>query len=299
MVKSIRKAVFPVAGFGTRFLPATKSMPKEMLTVVDKPLIQYALEEAIDAGIEEFIFIIGRNKQNIEDHFDLAFELNQILLARGNRECELASINDFLPETGAIKYIRQNQALGLGHAIWCARHMIGEEAFAIISPDDLILSDRPCIGQLIKAYEETGGNMVAVMDVPRNDTDKYGILDTPNGNDKLAICKGLVEKPRPCDAPSTLSIIGRYILDAEIFKYLDKHQIGAGNEIQLTDAMAKLIGGKPFHGLRFDGERFDCGTKPGWLDANIAFSLARSDMRENTKIILQKYNNMDINKDNI
>ena len=177
--------------------------------------------------------------------------------------------------------------------------MIGEEAFAIISPDDLILSDRPCIGQLIKAYEETGGNMVAVMDVPRNDTDKYGILDTPNGNDKLAICKGLVEKPRPCDAPSTLSIIGRYILDAEIFKYLDKHQIGAGNEIQLTDAMAKLIGGKPFHGLRFDGERFDCGTKPGWLDANIAFSLARSDMRENTKIILQKYNNMDINKDNI
>ncbi len=299
MVKSIRKAIFPVAGFGTRFLPATKSMPKEMLTVVDKPLIQYALEEAIDAGIEEFIFIIGRNKQNIEDHFDLAFELNQILLARGNRERELASINDFLPETGAIKYIRQNQALGLGHAIWCARDMIGEEAFAIISPDDLILSDRPCIGQLIKAYEETGGNMVAVMDVPRTDTDKYGILDTPNGNDKLVICEGLVEKPRPCDAPSTLSIIGRYILDAEIFKHLDKHQIGAGNEIQLTDAMAKLIGGKPFHGLRFDGERFDCGTKPGWLDANIAFSLARSDMRENTKKILQKYNNMDIDQDNI
>ncbi len=299
MVKSIRKAIFPVAGFGTRFLPATKSMPKEMLTVVDKPLIQYALEEAIDAGIEEFIFIIGRNKQNIEDHFDLAFELNQILLARGNRERELASINDFLPETGAIKYIRQNQALGLGHAIWCARDMIGEEAFAIISPDDLILSDRPCIGQLIKAYEETGGNMVAVMDVPRTDTDKYGILDTPNGNDKLVICEGLVEKPRPCDAPSTLSIIGRYILDAEIFKHLDKHQIGAGNEIQLTDAMAKLIGGKPFHGLRFDGERFDCGSKSGWLDANIAFSLARPDMRENTKKILQKYNNMDIDKDNI
>ncbi len=299
MAKSIRKAVFPVAGFGTRFLPATKSMPKEMLTVVDKPLIQYALEEAMDAGIEEFIFIIGRNKQNIEDHFDLAFELNKTLSSRGNKAPELASINDFLPKSGAIKYIRQNQALGLGHAIWCARHLIGDEAFAIISPDDLVLSDQPCIGQLINAHEETGGNMIAVMDVPKNDTDKYGILDTPNGNDKLAICNGLVEKPRPCDAPSTLSIIGRYILDAEIFTHLDKHQIGAGNEIQLTDAMAKLIGGKPFHGLRFDGHRFDCGTKSGWLDANIAFSLARPDMRENTITILQKYNDINIHKGNI
>jgi len=289
MRKPVRKAVFAVAGFGTRFLPATKSMPKEMLTVVDKPLIQYAVEEAANAGIEEFIFVTGRNKQAIEDHFDIAYELNRTLSDRGGKEEALASINDFLPAAGAIKYTRQTEALGLGHAIWCARHMIGDEPFAIISADDLVLSDKSCIGQLIEAHNETGGNVVGVMDVPKEDTDKYGILDTPNGNDKLAICDGLVEKPKPSEAPSTLSIIGRYVLSSEVFNHLAKHEKGVGNEIQLTDAMAKLIGQQPFHGLRFDGTRFDCGTKSGWLEANIAFALDRADMKDAAKSILQKY----------
>lgn len=289
MVKPVRKAVFPVAGFGTRFLPATKAMPKEMLPVVDKPLIQYAVEEAVQAGIEEFIFVTGRNKQTIEDHFDISYELNQTLSNRGGKEDALASINNFLPQIGAIKYVRQREALGLGHAIWCARHMIGDEPFAIISPDDLVLSDQPCIGQLMEAHNQTGGNVVAVLDVPKEDTDKYGIIDSPNAHDKLAICEGLVEKPKPDDAPSTLSIIGRYVLSSDIFDHLEKHEKGAGGEIQLTDAMAKLIGHQPFHGLRFDGTRFDCGTKSGWLEANIAFALDRPDMAQATRSILNKY----------
>ena len=289
MTHPVKKAVFPVAGFGTRFLPATKSIPKEMLTVVDKPLIQYAVEEAAAAGIEEFIFVTGRNKQAMEDHFDHAYELERTLADRGGKEEALESIRTPLKEAGAIKYVRQMQALGLGHAVWCARHMIGDEPFAVISPDDLVLADAPCMAQLVEAHAETGGNVVAVMDVPREHTKRYGILDTPNAADRLAQIDGLVEKPDPADAPSTLSIIGRYILQPEVFQHLSRHERGAGDEIQLTDAMAKLIGNQPFHGLRFDGERFDCGTKAGWLDANIAFSLAREDMAEATRQTLKKY----------
>ncbi len=289
MQKPVRKAVFPVAGFGTRFLPATKSMPKEMLTVLEKPLIQSALEEAVSAGIEEFIFVISDNKQSIRDHFEVSKELNQILTARGDKQEELSSINDFLPPANSIKYVTQDEALGLGHAIWCARDLIDDEPFAIISPDDLIQAESPCIGQLIDAHNKTGGNVVAVMHVPKEETNKYGILDTPNADDQLAICEGLVEKPNPTDAPSTLSIIGRYILSSDVFAHLEKHERGAGNEIQLTDAMAKLIGTQPFHGLQFDGVRFDCGTKPGWLEANIAFALDRPDMHNSAQRILAKY----------
>lgn len=288
MSRRVRKAVFPVAGLGTRFLPATKAMPKEMLTVVDKPLIQYAIEEAAAAGIEEFILVTGRGKQAIEDHFDLSYELNNVLSAR-NKADALASVTDFLPEAGKIKYVRQPEAKGLGHAIWCARDMIGDEPFAIISPDDLVLSDQPCLKQLVDAHHQTGGNVVGVMDVPRQMTSKYGILDTPNPQDKLSEITGLVEKPNPDEAPSTLSIIGRYVLDGSVLKFLDAHEIGAGGEIQLTDAMAKLIGHQPFHGLRYEGERFDCGTKEGWLAANIAYSLARPDMVESTRETLARF----------
>ena len=288
MSSKVTKAVFPVAGLGTRFLPATKAMPKEMLTVVDKPLIQYAVEEAMAAGIEEFIFVTGRGKQAIEDHFDLAFELKATLERRGKTK-ELDEILAFLPPAGRVKYVRQTEALGLGHAVWCARDMIGDEFFAVVSPDDLILSETPCLKQLVDAHAETGGNTVAVMDVPRDQTDRYGILDTPNADDRLADIQGLVEKPAPADAPSTLSIIGRYVLDGAIFGHLDRHEKGAGGEIQLTDAMAKLIGTGPFHGLRFEGERYDCGTKDGWLAANIAFSLARPDRREATRAIVNRF----------
>lgn len=288
MTARVRKAVFPVAGLGTRFLPATKAMAKEMLTVVDKPLIQYAVEEAMAAGIEEFILVTGRGKQAIEDHFDLAYELNATLTSRGKTK-ELAEVSDFLPPAGAIKYIRQTQALGLGHAIWCARDLIGDEPFAILSPDDLVLGATPCMKQLVEAYSETGGSVVAVMDVPRDQTNRYGILDTPNPQDRLAEIRGLVEKPKPEEAPSTLSIIGRYILDGSVFAHLARHEIGAGGEIQLTDAMAKLIGTQPFFGLRFEGERFDCGTKDGWLAANIAFSLARPDMADATRATLKRF----------
>lgn len=279
MSRPVRKAVFPVAGLGTRFLPATKAMAKEMLTLVDKPLIQHAVEEAATAGIEEFILVTGRGKQALEDHFDVAFELETVLEARGKADA-LAAIRDFLPEPGAIKYVRQTRTLGLGHAIWCARHMIGDEPFAILSPDDVVLGQTPFLAQLIEAREETGGNVVAVMDVPRDQTHRYGILDTPNPDDRLAEIRGLVEKPSPEAAPSTLSIIGRYILDAAVLDHLDRHETGAGGEIQLTDAMAKMIGAGPFHGLRFEGERFDCGTKEGWLAANVAYGLARPDLAD-------------------
>lgn len=277
MSRRVRKAVFPVAGLGTRFLPATKAMPKEMLTLVDKPLIQHAMEEAAAAGIEEFILVTGRGKQALEDHFDVAFELETVLEARGKTEA-LASVRDFLPAAGAIKYVRQTRALGLGHAIWCARDLIGDEPFAILSPDDVVLAQTPCLAQLIAAHEETGGNVVAVMDVPRDQTHRYGILDTPNPESRLPEIRGLVEKPDPAVAPSTLSIIGRYILDGSVFSHLDRHETGAGGEIQLTDAMAHMIGAAPFHGLRFAGERFDCGTKEGWLAANVAYGLAHPDL---------------------
>ena len=284
----VRKAVFPVGGLGTRFLPATKAMPKEMLPVVDKPLIQYAAEEAWAAGIEELIFVTSRGKAAIEDHFDHVLELEQTLTARGKTGL-LKEIEPLLRRPGEILYTRQQEPLGLGHAVWCARHLVGDEPFAVLLADDLIMADRPCLAQMIDAYTETGGNLVAVENVPREETNRYGILDVSHDDGRLAEAKGLVEKPAPEVAPSTLSIIGRYILQPEVFAELDRHDTGAGGEIQLTDAMARTIGDIPFHGLRFDGRRFDCGSKAGFLEANVAFALARGDLVDDMTEILRRY----------
>ena len=279
MTKPVKKAVFPVAGLGTRFLPATKVMPKEMLTVVDKPLIQYAVEEAFEAGIDEIIFVTGRNKGALEDHFDHAYELEDTLEQRGKTE-PLAMLREQLPEPGKVRSVRQQAPLGLGHAVWCAKELVGDEPFAVILPDDLVLAQKGVTAQMVEAYNKHGGNLVGVMDVPREHTSRYGILDI--GKDggisgSLVEVTGLVEKPAPEDAPSTLSIIGRYILQPEVFTALEAHETGQGGEIQLTDAMAKLIGKQPFHGLRYQGTRYDCGDKLGFLQANIAFALDRND----------------------
>jgi UTP--glucose-1-phosphate uridylyltransferase len=276
----IKKAIFPVGGLGTRFLPATKAMPKEMLPVVDKPLIQYAVEEAAAAGIEEFIFVTGRNKTAIEDHFDHSFELEAALQAKGKSDA-LNLVKAMMRGPGAVQYVRQQQAAGLGHAVWCARHLVGDDPVAVLLADDLILG-QSCVREMIEAYD--GGNMVAVMDVPRDQTGAYGII-TPGGDDGHVVdVRGLVEKPRPDKAPSTIGVVGRYIITPEVFTTLDSQERGAGGEIQLTDALAKQIGSTPFRGLRFSGERFDCGSKIGFLQANIAFGLAdgalESDLRD-------------------
>jgi UTP--glucose-1-phosphate uridylyltransferase len=289
MAQRIRKAVFPVGGLGTRFLPATKAMPKEMLPVVDKPLIQYAVEEARAAGIEEFIFVTGRSKSAIEDHFDHSYELETTLRDRA-KEAQIVALNSWMPHPGQVAYTRQQVPLGLGHAVWCARNLVGEEPFAVLLADDLILADTPCLKQMIDAQRATDGSMVAVMEVPREQTNRYGVLDVANDDGRLVSVKGVVEKPEPAVAPSNLSIIGRYILQPEVFDHLSRIGRGAGNEIQLTDALAELIrGNKPFHGLRFDGKRFDCGDKVGFLQANIAFALARPDMASAVRKILDEY----------
>ncbi|HLJ63165.1 MAG TPA: UTP--glucose-1-phosphate uridylyltransferase GalU [Stellaceae bacterium] len=289
MAQRVRKAVFPVGGLGTRFLPATKAMPKEMLPVVDKPLIQYAVEEAQAAGIEEFIFVTGRSKTAIEDHFDHSYELETSLRERG-KDQQMREVNSWMPSPGQIAYTRQQNPLGLGHAVWCARNLVGDEPFAVLLADDLILAKTPCLKQMIDAQAETGGNVVAIMEVPREHTNRYGVIDIEKDDGRLVKVKGVVEKPDPAVAPSNLSIIGRYILEPEVFDYLARTGRGAGNEIQLTDALAKLIGGnKPFHGLRFAGERFDCGDKAGFLQANIAFALARPDMAPMVRKILSQY----------
>lgn len=286
MAQRIRKAIFPVGGLGTRFLPATKAMPKEMLPVVDKPLIQYAVEEAQAAGIEEFIFVTGRSKTAIEDHFDHSYELETTLRERG-KEAQITTVNSWMPRPGQIAYTRQQVPLGLGHAVWCARNLIGDEPFAVLLADDLILAAAPCLKQMVDAQSRTGGNMVAVMEVPREHTNRYGIVDVAHDDGRLVAVKGVVEKPVPAAAPSNLSIIGRYILQPEVFDRLGRIGRGAGGEIQLTDALAELIrGGKPFHGLRFEGRRFDCGDKVGFIEANIAFALARPDMTEAVRKIL-------------
>jgi len=277
MVKNIRKAVFPVAGLGTRFLPATKVMPKEMLTVVDKPLIQYSIEEAMEAGIDEFVLVTGRGKQLIEDHFDHAYELESILVERGKVK-ELEVVERIAPNPGRMSYTRQRRPLGLGHAVWCARQFISGEPFAVLLPDDLIQGKPGCLKQMIAAYEEIGGNIVAVEEVPREHTGRYGIIDVAEDDGRLVRAQGLVEKPSPDKAPSTLSIIGRYILQPEVFAYLDKHEAGEGGEIQLTDAIAQTVNDIPFHGLRFDGQRYDCGTKLGFVTANVAFAATRDDL---------------------
>ena len=288
MSKKVRRAVFPVAGLGTRFLPATKALPKEMLPVVDKPLIQYAIEEARDAGIEEFVLVTGRGKTVMEDHFDHAVELETALRDRG-KEAELRSVLECMVEPGRLSYTRQQQPLGLGHAVWCARAFIGNEPFVVVLCDDLFIARPGCLTQMMEAYGEVGGNVVAVEDVPREHTNRYGILDVVEDDGRLARAKGLVEKPDPAEAPSTLSIVGRYILQPEVFTHLGRHERGAGNEIQLTDAIARTIGDIPFHGLRFSGKRYDCGNKVGFIEANVAFALERDDMADAVRGILQEY----------
>lgn len=288
MMKRVRKAVFPVGGLGTRFLPATKAMPKEMLPVVDKPLIQYAVEEAQASGIEEFIFITGKGKSAIEDHFDFSFELYETLKGR-NKWHELELVDQIRMGPGQVSYTRQQEPLGLGHAVWCARNLIGDEPFAVLLADDLVLSQKPCLSQIIDVHDCHGGNVVAIMDVPRDRTDQYGILDVASDDGREVSVKGLVEKPKPEAAPSTLSIIGRYILQPDVFAHLERHQRGAGGEIQLTDALAAMIGDHPFHGFRFEGTRFDCGSKIGFLEANIAYALARDDMNGKVADMIARY----------
>ncbi len=287
MPKPVRKAVFPVAGLATRFLPATKAMPKEMLPIVDKPLIQYALEEAREAGIEEFIFVTGRAKSAIEDHFDHSVELEQVLRERGKLDA-LRSVSDWMPAPGHISFTRQQKPQGLGHAVWCARNFIGDEPFAVLLADDLILSNKGCLSQMIEAHKKVGGNLVAVEEVPLEKTDQYGILEIAEEEGRLVGAKGVVEKPAPADAPSTLGIIGRYILEPLVLTILAHQDKGAGNEIQLTDAMAKCIGIVPFHGYRFEGRRFDCGSKLGFLEANVAYALEREDMKNDVQEMLKK-----------
>ncbi len=277
MNKTVRKAVFPVAGLGTRFLPATKVMPKEMLTVVDKPLIQYAVEEAAAAGIEEFIFVTSRAKSVLEDHFDRAPELEETLARRGKNDM-LEQLRGWLPKAGSVVSTRQQEPLGLGHAVWCAREFIGDEPFAVLLVDDLIKSKTPCLKQMVDTHRETGGSLVLIEEVPRALTNRYGILDVASDDGVLVKVKGFVEKPDPSVAPSTLSIIGRYILQPQIFDYLSRQQRGAGNEIQLTDAMAAMLETGAYFGMRYEGERFDCGDKLGFLKANVALALDRPDL---------------------
>ncbi|WP_127106456.1 UTP--glucose-1-phosphate uridylyltransferase GalU [Pararhodobacter zhoushanensis] len=280
MRNKVTKAVFPVAGMGTRFLPATKAVPKEIMTLVDRPLIQYAIDEAREAGITEFIFVTSRGKGALEDYFDRAPELEASLRAKGKTDL-LEILNATNMDSGALAYVRQNQALGLGHAVWCARHLIGDEPFAVLLPDDVIAAEKPCLKQMVEAYAETGGNMVAAMEVPAEKASSYGVLDVPASISPVLPVKGMVEKPAPGTAPSNLAVIGRYILSPDVLKTLDDKQTGAGGEIQLTDAIAKQIEAhNNVYGYRFQGQRYDCGSKAGFLQATIAFGLARADLRD-------------------
>ncbi len=286
--KTVRKAIFPVGGLGTRFLPATKAVPKEMLPVVDKPLIQYAVEEALAAGIEEFIFVTSRGKEAIQDHLDRSQDLETALLSRGKKN-EAAALNTWLPEPGKVTFLRQPKPRGLGHAVWCARSQIGNEPFAVILPDDLILAVTPCLRQMIHAHAQVGGNLLALMPVPRAHISRYGVIDPVTQHGRLIEASGVVEKPPAERAPSALAVIGRYILQPDIFRYLEEVEPGAGGEIQLTDAIARMISDHALHGYRFDGRRFDCGDKLGFLEANLAFALGRADLAEGAAEILQRY----------
>lgn len=288
MIKPLKKAVFPVAGLGTRFLPATKCVPKEMLTVVDRPLIQYAIDEAREAGIEEFCLVSSRGKDSLIDYFDISYELEDTLKAR-KKTSALKALEATRVIPGTMLSVRQQEPLGLGHAIWCAREFIGNDPFAILLPDDVVQSKKSCIGQLVEVYNKTGGNVLAVTEVPREQTGSYGILDVGKDDGKTVEVKGLVEKPDPKDAPSTLSVIGRYVLTADVLKHLAKLEKGAGGEVQLTDAMAKTIGHVPFHGYRYEGKRFDCGSKIGFLEAQIAFALEREELAPGVREFLTKY----------
>ena len=287
-LKPLKKAVLPVAGLGTRFLPATKALAKEMLPVVDRPLIQYAIDEAREAGIEQFCLITGRGKTAIVEHFDVAFELEKTLEERGKLDV-LAELRAQAIQPGDMVTVRQQVPMGLGHAIWCARTFIGDDPFAILLPDDLMQCEVSCTKQLADAYRETGGNVVAIEEVPRERVNKYGVLDVAEDKGRLVSVKGLVEKPSPEKAPSNLTIIGRYVLMPEVMEHLSRMERGAGGEVQLTDGMASLIGKQPFHGLRYEGRRFDCGDKAGFLEAQIAFALKRPDMAPAVREFLKRY----------
>lgn len=286
MSKTIRKAVFPVAGLGTRFLPATKAIPKEMLPVVDKPVIQYAFEEALAAGIEHFIFVTSRGKTALEDHFDHHFELEETLARRG-KTAELDALRRWQPKLGQVSFVRQPEPLGLGHAVLCAKDLVGDEPFAVLLPDDVVQAAPSCLAQMVAAYP--GGNLLAVMEVPREQTRRYGILAPGKRTGRVVEFTGLVEKPEPAAAPSTLSVIGRYLLDGGIFDHLERQGRGAGGEIQLTDAIARMIGEIPSNGFEFEGRRFDCGDRLGFLEANIAFGLADPALREGFGALLERY----------
>ncbi len=280
MYRKVTKAIFPVAGLGTRFLPATKSVPKEIMTLVDRPLVQYAIDEARAAGIKEFIFVTSRGKGALEDYFDHAPQLERELEAKGKDKL-LKILQDTNMDSGEIAYIRQHKALGLGHAIWCARRLIGDEPFAVMLPDDVIAADKPCLQQMVEAYEEVGGNMVAAMEVPADKASSYGVLDVQEDMGSLVSVKGMVEKPAPGTAPSNLAVIGRYILSPQVLQNLEDKQVGAGGEIQLTDAIAKQIGtDEGVYGFRFNGQRFDCGSKAGFLQATVSFGLSRDELRD-------------------
>jgi UTP--glucose-1-phosphate uridylyltransferase len=274
-IKPLRKAVFPVAGLGTRFLPATKAMPKEMLTVVDKPLIQYAVEEALEAGIEQIIFVTGRGKGALEDHFDISYELEDTMRSRGK---SLDAISNIRMKPGSPVYVRQQEPLGLGHAVWCAREIVGDEPFAVLLPDELMVGKPGFMKQMVEAYNQVGGNVIGALEVPNSETDKYGIISPGAIDGRLTEVTALVEKPKRGTAPSNLMIPGRYILQPEVMRILETQEKGAGGEIQLTDAMAQLIGNQPFHGFTFDGQRYDCGDKAGYIQANLALALARADI---------------------
>ncbi|MFC3712768.1 UTP--glucose-1-phosphate uridylyltransferase GalU [Sphingoaurantiacus capsulatus] len=284
--KPVRKAVFPVGGMGTRFLPATKAIPKEMLPVVDRPLIQYAVDEALAAGIEQLIFVTARGKNPLEDYFDVAGELVATLGARGKAQA-LADLEGTQLTPGNIAYVRQQEPLGLGHAVWCARHIVGDEPFAVLLPDELLWSpESPCLKQMVEAYGKVGGNILAVMEVPREHTNRYGIITPGRTDGPLTEMTGMVEKPKPADAPSRLAAVGRYILQPEVMDVLSAHKRGAGGEVQLTDAMAELIGKQPFHGYTYAGRRFDCGDKAGHINANIALALERADIGDEVRAFI-------------
>lgn len=293
MNKEVTKAIFPVAGLGTRFLPATKSVPKEIMTLVDRPLIQYAIDEARAAGIKEFIFVTSRGKGALEDYFDYAPQLEQELERKGKHKL-LDTLKNTNMDSGSIAYVRQHRALGLGHAVWCARRLISDEPFAVILPDDVIAGEKPCLQQMVEAYKETGGNMVAAMEVPQEKASSYGVLDVETDMGAMVRVKGMVEKPEADTAPSNLAVIGRYILSPQVLEDLNDMKEGAGGEIQLTDAIAKQIntdGG--VYGYRFRGQRFDCGSKSGFLQATVSFGLAREELRDDLRAYLDEVISME------
>lgn len=280
MVQKVTKAIFPVAGLGTRFLPATKSVPKEIMTLVDRPLIQYAIDEARAAGITEFIFVTSRGKGALEDYFDHAPQLEAELERKGKTDL-LNVLQDTNMDSGAVAYVRQHKAKGLGHAVWCARRLIGDEPVAVLLPDDVIAAEKPCLQQMVEAYEETGGNMVAAMEVPAEKTSSYGVLDVADDMGNMVSVKGMVEKPAPGTSPSNLAVIGRYILTPQVLNHLNDMKEGAGGEIQLTDAIAQEVTeSKNVYGFRFRGQRFDCGSKAGFLQATVSFGLQRPELKD-------------------